>query len=124
MITNFENYTFDLTEFERSLLPVIAASLQGRTSQNPIKEPAIIFAVNYWLLAKGINKTISGVRLRKIVGQLRIHSVLPIIATQHGYFVSYDREVIKKQIKSLNERAGSIVACANGLKAFLGEKPG
>ena len=124
MITNFENYTFDLTEFEKSLLPVIAVSLQGRTIATPIKEPEIIAAVNCWLQAKGIYKTISGVRLRKIVGQLRIHSVLPIIATQHGYFVSFDPAVIKKQINSLHERAAAIAACAYGLKAFLDEKPG
>jgi hypothetical protein len=45
--------------------------------------------------------------------------MLPIIGSSNGYYVSYDPDVIQEQIKSLKERANSILGCSNGLSKFL-----
>jgi hypothetical protein len=44
--------------------------------------------------------------------------MLPLIATSDGYYVSYDKIEIEKQIQSLKERAESINRCANGMLVF------
>jgi len=53
--------------------------------------------------------------LRKLTHFLRCNSILPLIATSKGYYVSYDNAEIDKQIKSLQERAAAIIESANGL---------
>jgi hypothetical protein len=61
----------------------------------------------------------TGVRLRKMVNYIRSNSLIPLIATSHGYFTSDCKQTIQEQIKSLQERANSIERCAQGLKKFL-----
>ena len=63
----------------------------------------------------------TGARLRKIVSHIRVSGKLPIIATSKGYYVSYDAEEIRNQVKSLEERAARILAAANGIRCFLPE---
>ena len=114
MITNFENVTFDLTEIESKLLPLIIAGFKKYTKQNPIKEPDIVKRFN----EKNYEYKLSGVRLRKLVNYIRSNGLLPLIATSKGYYVSYEKEEILSQIKSLRERASSINKCADGLEGF------
>lgn len=114
MITNFEEHTQELSEVELSLLPKIIAGFKNYTSSNPIKEPEIVSRFNERNAIK-----LSGARLRKIVNYIRTNGLLPLIATSKGYYVSYDREEIRKQIESLRQRANSIDTCANGLRKYL-----
>jgi len=54
-----------------------------------------------------------------MINYLRVKSVLCVIATSEGYFTTDDPAIIEKNIRSLEERAGAIVAAADGLKRFL-----
>jgi hypothetical protein len=115
MITNFENITQELSDIEIQMLPLMVNGFKRYTKQNPIKEPDIVSRFN------SNNSTIklNGARLRKLVNHIRCHSMLPLIATSKGYYVSNDKSEIQNQIKSLRERANSINRCADGLLNYL-----
>lgn len=112
MITNFEIITRKLTTAELTMANVIAANLILKSKTKPVKADAII---------KGMNNAgykLTGARLRKIVNLLRADGVLPIIGTSQGYYVSRDRDEIRKQIKSMEERADAIINAAKGMERW------
>jgi hypothetical protein len=113
MITNFEAITSELSEEEEQLLPILIKGFLFRKKENPIKGPEIVTA----LKAKGYK--ITEPRLRKLCNYIRSHSLIPLIATSNGYYVSYDKEEIKLQIRSLTDRAEAIVNSALGLQYFI-----
>ncbi len=119
MITNFEEITAELSDEEKRLIRPLIKGFSGRTKDNSIKEPEIIKAINDRASQYGLKKKLTGARLRKIVNFLRAKSILPIIATTKGYFVSYDLEEIAKQKKSMEERAAAILVAAAGMANFL-----
>jgi hypothetical protein len=112
MITNFEKITHELTDDELSIVPYFVKSFQKYTKENPIKAVDI---VSRWNQSQQPIR-LSQPRLRKICNHIRSNSLLPLIATSSGYYVSNDKTEIDKQIKSLIERANSILKCAEGLK--------
>ena len=107
-----------MTEEELRLVPVIVKGLEVRARENPIKGSEIVSAIIKQKEVYGI-KSFSEPRLRKICNFIRIKKILPIISTHKGYYVSYNKEEISNQIKSLTERAEAILASAEGLKKFL-----
>jgi len=116
MITNFEEITKELSEDEFSMLPNLIQILQ----EHPNMSAAIFsedlcrkMAVRYQV------EKFPGSRLRKMTNYLRVNGILPVIATSKGYYISYDKEMIESQIKSLLERASSIRKSAYGLQKFL-----
>lgn len=116
MITNFEDITTELNAQELLLVPVIASAFRKYTISNPIKAPDICNRFN----ASGkYSMTLTEPRLRKIVNYIRCKSIIPLIATSRGYYVSDDVDVIQSQINSLTERANSIMECVHGLKQFI-----
>jgi hypothetical protein len=115
MITNFEKHTEELTADELFMVAPICTAFKKYTKDNPIKSDEIVKRYN----ANKGKTVLTGARLRKIVNYIRANSLMPIIATSSGYYVSHDKEEILKQIKSLNERANSIINCANGLQKFV-----
>jgi hypothetical protein len=115
MITNFTEYTSEMSEDEKKILPILVNGFSKITKDNPIKAPDIVKKIND---KYGI-KTISEPRLRKICNMIRSKGILPLIATSNGYYCSYDKQEIMEQIKSLQERADAIINSANGLKKFL-----
>jgi hypothetical protein len=119
MITNFEEITQELEADEKHLIKVLVAGFQTKTKENPIKAPQIIKQVNLKQAELGLTKKLTEPRLRKMCNFIRSKSILPLIATSHGYYVSTDQDEIEKQIDSLNERALAIVNSANGLKRFI-----
>jgi hypothetical protein len=119
MITNFEDLTGELSDEEIKLVPILIKGFKKRTIDNPIKDPEIRTSINATLDKLGLKKKLSSVRLRKLVHYIRTESLIPLIATSKGYYVSYDEEVIKGQIKSLEQRARSIQEASNGLQAFI-----
>lgn len=116
MIIGHENETFELSKDEINLAIKLIPHFKNRTKKNPVKAKEIVTGVNnvYQLTTK-----FSEVRLRKIVNYYRVNSILPIISYCKGYYVSYDPEDINEMIKSLNQRAKSILDCSEGLKVFL-----
>jgi hypothetical protein len=121
MITNFEQITKELTKEEKLMLPFVILEFEKHTVKNPIKEPDFLKNFNMITREKPIFKKLTGVRLRKMVNYIRTNGILPLIATSKGYYISFDRNEIKKQIKSLQERANSINRCADGLQSFSRE---
>jgi hypothetical protein len=115
MITNFENITADLTEADLELVPLMVRGFKQYTKENPIKEPEIVSRFN----EKNPGMKLTGVKLRKLVNHIRTNSLLPLIATSRGYYVSYDPQEIENQVKSLHQRASSINNCAQGLHRLI-----
>jgi len=94
-ITNFDELTAELTYEEKIIVKHLMAGFDNHSKENPIKAPAIIHGMRQ----KGIS--FSEVRLRKMVNYIRRNGMLPVIATSDGYYCSYDRLEIEKQILSL-----------------------
>lgn len=113
MITNFEEITHELTDKEKSILNIVVNVFLK--INNPIKSHEVCSMINQ---EQSIFK-VTDVRLRKFVNHIRKNNIIPIIATSNGYFVSFDKNVIQKQIISLYERANSIKDTAIGLEYFL-----
>lgn len=118
MITNFEQYTHELTDEEKKLVPILIAGFKTKTKSNPITGADIVKAINSQKEKFGI-KTFSEPRLRKICNFIRAKGILPLISTSNGYYLSYDKEELRKQILSLNERADAIRNSAAGLEKML-----
>jgi hypothetical protein len=114
MITNFEEITEELTAEELAMLKPLMNGLKIRGSSNPIKAPDIAKAMLHYGYPK-----FTEVKLRKFVNHIRTKGLLPLIATSKGYYCTNDQEHIKKQIESLEQRARSIMASADGIKQFL-----
>ncbi len=117
MVTNFDDFTKELNAKELAIVPAIIKGFSKYTKENPIKAPQIVSRYNF-NVKKG-NIKLTQPRLRKICNYIRSYGMLPLIATSKGYYVSFDKEDIKLQITSLNERANSIENCAKGLAEFL-----
>ncbi len=86
------------------MLPWLMNGLRGRTKKNPILAGAIVIAMNMLLCNKGMKQNYTEVRLRKMANYIRTKALLPLIATQKGYYCSQDPEEIEKQISSLEQR--------------------
>jgi len=121
MVTNFEDITPNISEQELDIIPLLVAGFSSHGKNNPIKAPQIVEQMNAFLSSKGYKIRMSEPRLRRCVNYIRSNSLLPLIATSDGYYVSYDPEEITSQIKSLRERASAIRVCADGLAAFVNQ---
>ena len=119
MITNFELITEELTTDELKILPIIIQGFKCHKKDNPIKAPAIIISLNEYLQKQGFLIKITEVRLRKFVNYIRANGKLPLIATPKGYYISDDKNELRMQVKSLQERAKSILNAADGLEIFI-----
>ena len=118
-ITNFEEFTHELTSEEMEILPIVVHGFRNYKKENPIKAQLIVDRMNEYLLARGFKTRMSQPRLRKMVNYIRTNGLLPLIATSNGYFTTDCKLTIQEQIKSLQERANSIKRCAIGLEKFL-----
>ena len=117
MITNFEEITANLTSEEKLLTVEIITILSKIKKDNPIKSFELVNLINKKLSIADVNFT--GVKLRKYCNYIRSKSLLPIIATSNGYYVSYDKKEIALQIESLEQRSEAILNSVNGLKFYL-----
>jgi len=119
MVTNFECETEDLTDKELDLLEEVKAAFIWAFSKYPkLKHESLELWVNQDLSERGIQHQVKGVRLRKFINYFRTRSILPVLADSKGYWLSYDKNELWSQIQSLEERANSIMAAANGLKSI------
>lgn len=121
MIKNFEEVTKELTEDELSIIPYLVKGFTGHDAISPIKSDEIISKMNYFLITNEFKVRMTGPRLRKCCNYIRSNSIIPLIATSEGYYVSWNKEEIEYQIKSLRQRAQSIINCADGLSVILNE---
>ena len=119
MITNFEEYTHELSAEEIKILQLVIHGFRAYKKTNPIKAELIVKRMNVFLENNGYKIRLTQPRLRKLVNYIRSNSLIPLIATSQGYFTTDCKQTIQEQIKSLQERANSIERCAQGLKKFL-----
>lgn len=117
MITNFEEITCDLTKEEKKIIPVIISKLKKHSVKNPIKSFEIVK-----FIYKETGYKLGQPRFRKICNFIRCNSIIPLIATSRGYYVSRSKAELEKQISSLFERSDAIVAAAIGLNHFIKTK--
>ncbi len=118
-VSNFEAYTFSLTDKELAILPTFLEVVKTGTDHKPLKAPRLVEMINIHLRDRKISFRMTDERFRKFVNYVRSHAIIPLIATSHGYFVSYDPQVIRAQMTSLRERAGGILAAREGLATFI-----
>ena len=112
MITNFEDRTKELNEYELdTLLPIVVKGLNTKQGKDKaITNSAICKAL------KAMGYKISDVRLRKIIHYIRANNIIPLLlATSRGYYVSNDSIEISDYIKSLDERINSITTVRDSL---------
>ena len=114
MITNFESYTYNLTERELMEVEPIISVLKTLKKEHILKSYELVY-----LIKVKTDIEVNQRRLRKIVNYIRANALCPVISTQRGYYVSYDVEEISKQIKSHQERMNSCMDCIRGLSIIL-----
>lgn len=119
MINGFEDFTNELNEDEKKLIPILMSGFKKYSKDNPIKAKEIVSRLNEFLSKNEYGIKMTDVRLRKLVNHIRSSGKQPIIATSNGYYVSYDKDEIRQQIESLQQRARSINVCAEGLSKFI-----
>jgi len=120
MIKNFEEITRPLGDDEKILLRIIMNGFkQFDHRSKAVKAPEFTTYINEFLKEQGIKLVLTEPRLRKICNFIRSHSLMPLIATSKGYYVSYDKIEIQAQIQSLEERASAILNTVKGMKQFL-----
>lgn len=118
MITNFEEITANLTPEEKELTFAIMQILMKLKKSKPMKSVEIVERINKQFY-KTSDAKFTGIKLRKFCNYIRSKSLLPIIATSNGYYVSYDKTEIALQIESLEQRSEAILNSVNGLKFYL-----
>jgi hypothetical protein len=112
MITGFENYTRDLTDYENDeLLPIIVQGMKKKIgSANAIKNGTAIAS----LKKKGYK--ISDARFRKLMHIIRVSGMIEgIVATSNGYYIAQTEEEWSSYMKSITERIERIQSLANAL---------
>jgi len=121
MIETFEDITHDLTELELSYVDELKTYLLGVLGNAPIKQPTLCIMLNNYLMMQEGNPNISftPMRLRKFINHFRSNAILPIIATSEGCYLIYEKAALEKQIRSLEQRAASILKASEGLKKIL-----
>lgn len=119
MITNFSEQTQELNDYElKSLLPIIIQGLKTKIGKDKaVTNKHICKAL------KNFGHKLTDSRLRKIIHHIRANDLVPLlIATSKGYYVSNNDEEIQDYIKSLQERANSILFIKTCLQKQLSEK--
>lgn len=113
MITNFEAYTYELTEYEKKTLqPIIIRGLKIRIGKSKaITNKKMCEALN----EKGYE--INAPRLRKIVHDIRANDLLPLLlSTSKGYFVAENEKQTKDWCESMKQRISSQTVVLQAIK--------
>jgi len=107
MVTLFEDYTEQLTEYEATILaPEVAKILRGCVGpKNAIRNKTICQKLEIM----GYEKC-SEPRMRKIINRIRCASdyVPFLVANSHGYYIATKREEVEVYAESLQNRAAAI----------------
>lgn len=114
-VTNFEKETQPLTEKELLLVQSLVNVIR-ETGAKTLNHKELVNAVE-----QNYNKTTgeyawikSSSTLRKLVNYVVVNKIIPIASGSAGYWMCQDHE-IEDQVRSLRERANSILARANAL---------
>lgn len=106
MIKTFEDYTYELTDYEsQTLLAPMVAGLKTKTGkENSITNKQICEAMKL----RGYN--ISDARVRKIISFIRVQGIIPLLIAngKNGYYIASTSEEVEDYIESLHQRERSI----------------
>lgn len=119
MVTGFKEYTHDLNKVELELADEMKDAFLQCLTDEPTKSDVVEYKLNCHLYERGETYKVGPTRLRKWVNHMRSTGALPILANQDGYFLTYNKAELEKQVQSLDERANSIRNAADGLRRFL-----
>lgn len=116
MITNFEDYTAELTDYERDMVvPMLVELLMTRVgSKNAIRNKEIC------RIFKGKGFDVSEARIRKCINYIRMSKdrkthVPHLIASSKGYYRATSVAQVQVYGESLEQRASAIMAVRNAL---------
>lgn len=112
MITGYEEITHDLTPDELRLIPGMVRGLETKIGKaNAITSSQII------KVYRERGEKMTGARVRKMINHIRMTGLVErLVATSTGYYVSNDPKELQDYIRSLYERADSIVAVAKQIE--------
>jgi|TARA_R110001632_G_scaffold160610_2_gene278909 hypothetical protein len=107
MIKGFEEYTYELTNYEKELVEKLIKGLSPKIGRSN--------AVTSTVICKSLN--IVGPRLRKLINHIRITNQLAgLCSTSKGYFVAENLGEIDDYIISLKQRIKSQVEVLNSIE--------
>ena len=107
MINDFEKITYELTDSELELVPIIIKGLSMRKGKD--------MAVSGTIICEKMN--IKGARLRKIINYIRVNNLLyGLCSCGKGYYIAKDLGEIEGCIISLRQRVASQVKVLNALE--------
>ena len=102
-----------------NVLPILVKALLKTSPLKPLKAPQIVKGMNYLRVRDGKFKQVfTETLLRRMANHIRANQILPLIADNNGYYVSYDLRDIQAEIDSLEDRIGGILHAITGLKAI------
>jgi hypothetical protein len=115
MLELFDEYTYDLTPYEKeTLLPLFLIGFKTKFGSASA-------VTNKMIVSKLRPKyRITDARVRKIISYIRIRGLLPgLMASSRGYYISDDPAEIESYIRSLNGRIEAIVAIRIKMQDYL-----
>jgi len=121
-LLNFEKEEFKISDKDLELADIIKDLLIAKLPPGgmPKKAEDLSYLLSWGLQSEfGIHVTITPVKLRKWVSFFRSSGTLPLMATSEGYFITDNKDLIREQIISLEQRASQIKRASEGLKKFL-----
>ena len=116
MITNFEDITYELTDYEKNtLVPVMVEGLNKMVGKN-------MAFTNKQCCDKLIKLgyEIDDPRFRKIIHYIRVHNLVRgLIGTSKGYYKATNKDELLTYLASLKERKNSIEEIIKSLEVDL-----
>ena len=107
MINDFEYITYELTESELELVPIIMKGINLRVGKD--------LAVSGTLICEKMK--IKGARLRKIINYIRVNNLIyGLCSCGKGYYIARTLEELEGCIISLRQRVASQVRVLNALE--------
>lgn len=109
MINGFEEITYNLTQYEKTLVKPMVLGLKSKIgSDSAIKNKEMVKA----LKEKGYK--INEARLRKLINYIRVHKLIKnLISTNKGYYIAETDKEVKDYIESLTQRINEITRVRN-----------
>ncbi len=112
MLKGFEDYTGDLTDYEKSLLPLFVKSMKLRRGEKmAIKGAQIVADLQARDAVDGTKRfeKLTVHRAKRILSYMRVNDMVPgLMANQKGYFVTTTLEELEVYIDSLTGRINAI----------------
>ena len=107
MLKNFEEITFELTDQEKELLPIIIKGLNKKKGkQQAVKSDKICEALD-----------LSAPRVRKIISHIRVNNLIfGVCSAKNGYYIAKDLKELEECIISLKQRIYTQVKVLNALE--------